>query len=387
MPMLEAATYHAAAAPGLCQRALANLPRWAEDAAASEQRARLGAEGFAALWQEGWLDLVSPRSPLPGDSRWPTLLEISRIAARACPSSAWMIALVGGHASIVGRLPPALRQTLYASGAQQLFASASASDSSRFTWTPAGIQVEGRWRFSSGIQDATWLLLNAPCAGHPDADPATRWLLPVPVAALEVLGNWAPCGMAATGSHDVRVRGLCVPHEQVMALPVLFGQRPQRGASGYLDHVPLVPYLTTSIIGPLLGCAEGAYARHLDGFTRQGRALDAHGLEQTAHAAAELACARLLYQALLARLHDAGVAGEPLDAAQQLALRRDRSYLAQRCVGVVQRLVRQQGASSLSMGDALQRHWRDVQAMALHRDVAWAMALQACADSHRQQPT
>lgn len=153
--VLEAATYHSAAESERYQRFMANLPRLANDAAATEKRARLSADTFDALFSGGWLDLVSPRSSVPSCGQWPTLLETSRIAARACASTGWMIALVGGHGSIVRRLPPEHRQHLYACGPRQLFASASASDGSRFTWTPDGIRVDGRWRFSSGIQDAT----------------------------------------------------------------------------------------------------------------------------------------------------------------------------------------------------------------------------------------
>ena len=40
-----------------------------------------------------------------------------------------------------------------------------------------GVRVSGSWRFSSGIENATWLILNAPCPNHPDAERTPRFLL------------------------------------------------------------------------------------------------------------------------------------------------------------------------------------------------------------------
>ena len=64
-----------------------------------------------------------------------------------------------------------------------------------------------------------------------------------------------------------------------------------------------------------------------------------------------------------------------------MLLKRDRAYLAQQCVEVVRRLVERLGASSLVGGNPLHRHWRDIQTMAAHRDVAWSDAMLASGES------
>ncbi|MGE7958891.1 acyl-CoA dehydrogenase family protein [Pseudomonas sp. NPDC089530] len=373
--------FHRAALPALCQRALQHLPGWRERAAGAERDRRLSRTSFGELFAGGWLDLLSPRAPATGTGHWPTLVESARIAARACSSTGWMLALVGGHGCIARRLPAACQDRLYTAGPQQLFASASSGADSQLSWEAGGLRVNGRWRFSSGIEDATWLMLNAPCANHPQAMHTPRFLLLVAAQEVEILDSWDSCGMAATGSHDVLAHQLLVPHDRVFALHEVFAPRPSAAGTDYIDRLPLVPYLTTSIVGPLLGCAEGAYAAYVAALAGSPLAGDPRVAEQAAHCAAQLYSAGLLYDSLVSRLHDAGVHDRALDERQLLLLKRDRAYLARQCVQAVQRLVERLGASSLVAGNLLQRHWRDIQAMAAHRDLVWNDAMLACGNA------
>lgn len=370
-----------------CHRAAHHLPLWHDRASAAEKNRRLSSDTLDELFAEGWLDLLSPLAPVTPTGNWPTLVESARIAARACASTGWMLALVGGHGSIARRLPPACIDQLYTDGPRQLFASASTSADSLLSFEPEGIRVDGRWRFSSGIEDATWLILNAPCPTHPEVAHTPRFLVLIAASEVERLGSWDSCGMAATGSHDVLTRGLLVSHDRVFALHEMFAQNPLALACDYIDRVPLVPYLTTSIIGPILGCAEGALAAFVAAFDGSLPVHDPRVAEQAAHSAAQLYSAELLYDSLITRLHVAGVNNRVLDTQQLLQLKRDRTYLAGQCVQAVHRLVERLGASSLVASNPLQRHWRDIQAMAAHRDVAWSETMQASGDAILQPVT
>jgi alkylation response protein AidB-like acyl-CoA dehydrogenase len=364
-----------------CHRAVHHLSLWRDRAATAEKNRRLSSDTFRELFAEGWLDLLSPLAPVTCTGNWPTLVESARIAARACASTGWMLALVGGHSSIARRLPSLCIDQLYNDGPRQLFASASTSADSLLSFEPEGIRVDGRWRFSSGIEDATWLMLNAPCPTHLEFAHTTRFLVLIAAHEVERLESWDSCGMAATGSHDVLTPGLLVPHDRVFALHEVFAQNPLALARDYIDRVTLVPYLTTSIIGPVLGCAEGALAAFVAAFDGSLPVNDHRVAEQAAHSAAQLYSAELLYDSLITRLHEAGINDQVLDTQQLLQLRRDRTYLAGQCVQVVRRLVERLGASSLVASNPLQRHWRDIQAMAAHRDVAWNETMQASGDA------
>ncbi|AMB87591.1 hypothetical protein AWM79_20770 [Pseudomonas agarici] len=381
MSDLTEQAFHNGALPSLCLRALQHLPGWYERAAAAEISRRLSSSTLDELFAGGWLDLLSPRAPVTRTGHWPTLVESARIAAKACASTGWMLALVGGHGSIIRRLPSACIDQLYIDGPRQLFASASTSVDSLLSFESAGIRVNGRWRFSSGIEDSTWLMLNAPCPNHPDAAYTPRFLVLVAAHEVERLDSWDSCGMAATGSHDVLTRRLLVPHDCVFALHEVFAQQPPASASDYIDRLPLLPYLTTSIIGPLLGCAEGALAAFVAMLNGSLSVSDPRLAEQAAHSAAQLYSAKLLYDSLITQLHEAGVNDRALDARQLLQLKRDRAYLGYQCVQAVRRLVERLGASTLVAANPLQRHWRDIQAIAAHRDLAWSETMQAWGDA------
>lgn len=362
----------------------AYLSKWRERAALADRNRQLSDETLRELHASGLLALVCPRRVQPTLPGWPTLVRSSRTAARACASTGWLISLVGGHAAIAARLDQAFETKLYSTGTPQLFASASAGPDSRLSMEPQGMRVSGRWRFSSGIEHATWLILNAPCANHPTAEASERFLVVIARKDIAVLDSWDSIGMRATGSHDVQTPGLLVPHHEVFPLQQVFGPRPAGAGHEYLYSVPIVPFITTSIIGPILGCAEGAYALHLQALARQATPPPATTLERVAHSGAQLAAASALFDSLLDRLHASGQAQRALTEPQLLALKRDRSYLTHQCVEAVRRLVEHSSASLMTTDNPLHRHWRDLQTMAAHRDVHWDSAMLASATSALQ---
>ncbi|KAB0644196.1 hypothetical protein F7R21_04180 [Burkholderia latens] len=361
----------------ICDAVRDHVPVWERRAVAAERSKRLPSETYAELHACGVLELFSPLGSVSDTSAWPTLVEASRIAARGCASTGWMIAMLGGHAAIAMRTGANCVRQLYRNGVRQRFASASAGPQSRLSYIDGGIHVTGRWRFSSGIEDATWLMLNAPCSGYPGVEPGDKVVVLVERRHVRPLASWQASGMCATGSQDVEIDHLA---DVGCATPLaeLFGVREEEGAGEYLHVVPVVPYVTTSIVGPLVGAAEGAYDAWLatlrDSSLTDAKARD-RAAERVGHAAAELAAVRLMYVSLIGRLHDAGVARRALDATDCLALRRDRAYLANRCVDIVRRIVERAGASTFTSENTIQRRWRDIQVMAAHRDVAWETAM------------
>jgi alkylation response protein AidB-like acyl-CoA dehydrogenase len=359
------------------QRATDYLPGWRERAATAEKNRSLSNETLDELFTSGLLELLCPRRAQAHVPGWPTLVQSSRTAARACASTGWMISLVGGHAAIAARLGQSFLNKLYASGEPQLFASASVGPDSLLSLEPAGVRVSGRWRFSSGIEHATWLILNAPCPGHPTASATDRFLVIVAKKDVVILDSWHAAGMRATGSHDIVIPDLLVPHDEVFALPTVFAAQPPDLGRDYLYSVPIVPFITTSIIGPVLGCAEGAYECHVEAMARQPGPPSHLALERLAHSGAQLAAANALFNALLHTLHESGLARRALTETQVLTLKRDRSYLAHLCLEAVRRLVEHSGASSMTADNPLHRHWRDLQTMVAQRDLHWDSAMLA----------
>ncbi|MEN2393626.1 hypothetical protein [Pseudomonas halotolerans] len=372
--------------PTPVERVRQRLSDWHQRAPDAEKHRKLSQATFDELFGDGLLELVSPRRASLDTPGWPALMEASRLAARACASTAWMISLVGGHAAIAGRLSRACQRRLFEDDRPQLFASASVGPHSRLSPDADGIRVNGTWRFSSGIEQATWLLLNAPVTDHDGIPGTQRMLLVVSTRDVDILDTWDTCGMAATGSHDVLLRDVLVPAEQVFHLEDIFGHRTSELSGDYLYSVPIVPFITTSLLGPVLGCAEGAYAGYIESLKQQKSPAGAPARERLAHSAAQLSAATALYTTLVSMLHDSGQARRPLSTEELLRLKRDRSYVARLCLQAIQRLVEQAGASSMTRDNALHRHWRDLQTMVAHRDVHWDSAMLGFADFVVDEP-
>ncbi|KIH83119.1 hypothetical protein UCMB321_3069 [Pseudomonas batumici] len=371
-----------------CDRARALLGRWRALAAETERARCISQQTVDDLLVGGLMQLVVPRRYGGLQSDWPTLVEASRIAARACPSTGWMIGLVGSHAAIVGRLPSLCQDTVFADGPGQIIATASVSKGVSILKVDGGFRLSGTWCFSSGIDHAHWVVLSG--KDPRDASLGQTLLFTLRRERVQVEDVWHVAGMCGTGSKDLRLDNVFVSDAWVVLQSECFGSAPVgagHNPGGYLFDVEFIPYLGSLHIGPVLGCAEGAYddcvaALRNREVTKENAASKTRPirLEQLAECAAQLSCARHLYHSIAFLLHSAGVAGRSLSLQELVTLKRDRAYLVRLCVQAVQQLVWQLGTGGIFDASPVQRHWRDLQVMASHMDVNWDSAMLAYGD-------
>jgi 3-hydroxy-9,10-secoandrosta-1,3,5(10)-triene-9,17-dione monooxygenase len=330
---------------------------------------------IAELHQSGLLRILAPRRYVGPELGWPTLVESARLAARTCPSTAWTIGLVGSHVATVARMSQECQEEVFGSTRELLVATASATLDGRMVRERGDVRVSGTWRFASAVDHAQWVVVTGHCQPARGGD-ATLTKVAIPRHRVEILDNWNASGMRATGSQDVRFDGVLVPASFAMAKDECLGWHPPGAGlhpDAYIYDVPMVPYSTTTIIGPLLGCAEGLVENYVDAARNNHRSFGETSSvvhDRLAESTAELKCARLLYEDLVGQLDAAGQARRTLEAFELLALRRDRAYLAHLCVGAAARLVRQLGASATDDDTSMQRHWRDLQVMSAHVDIS-----------------
>jgi 3-hydroxy-9,10-secoandrosta-1,3,5(10)-triene-9,17-dione monooxygenase len=346
-------------------RVAALSDRWRDRAPAAERARRLPDDTVAELFDSGLMTLAAPTRHGGAGLGWPAVVEAARLAARACPSTGWVLGVVGGHAAMAGRLPRGVGDLLFADRPQRVHATASATPDGRIVRGGDGFTVTGRWRFCSAVEHSAWIILNGLC--EPDLSNGERVLLPIPVADVRVEDGWHVSGMAATGSRDIVLDEVFVPGDRADSLRRCFAAHwsPDTAPADYLGQVPFRNYMNSFIIGPLLGCAEAA----VDAFAATARPAHRDGLTESA---AELTCARLLYESLCSTLHSAGLGRRALTTVEAATVERDRAYLAQLCVRAVHRLVRLAGTAAHFDDNLIARHWRDLQMMAAHRDVDWA---------------
>lgn len=370
-------------------------PHFAARAQATNQARRLSVETMEELHAAGLLRLLQPRHYGGSSSDWKLHVEVGRILARACPSTAWIQCVVGIHTWLASRFSTRLQDEIFAEPRILIGTAVAGGRAATVIPEDGGWRLSGRWRFVSGVDHASWVILGA----MPDDDEKRAehnfLQLAVPRGAFEIDDTWFTEGLRGTGSKDVIVRDHFVPAHRTL------WRKTMRGAAtpdalrhdGYVHHVQFAPYFGSITLGPLIGATEGLIEAYV-GVTRSrtGQILGDEVAAQTpvqlriAQSCAEVRAAALLADRILDELHESGCAGRAVTQDEWVKHRADGAMAAKLCLDAGERLIRMMGASGLTTDNPVRGFWNDVQAAAAHISVQadlnfapfgrWALGLQ-----------
>lgn len=369
----------------ILERARALVPVLRERAAATEAGRMLPAETMADLFDTGLMRLLTPAAYGGYEMGWPMHAQAARVLATACASTAWIVSVVGAHSVMAGRMPKECQDEIWADGPDVLIATGSARTTGHIEKADGGYRVSGTWRFASGVDHSKWVIVTGPVGTDDGPRAGTAFAAnmvraAMPTRDIEIVDTWFVSGMRGTGSKDVSCPDLFVPDHRVTGAADSFGASPPGAAahSGYLYQAPFIPYFGGSMLGPLLGAAEGAYGDYIESTRVRKSALFRNAVaeqapvqERLAESSAELKAARLMRKYNDDLLHERGLALQSLSAEEKLENGRDRAYVTRLCLQSVTRLVRQMGAIGISDENTVQRHFRDISAMATQIGVNW----------------
>lgn len=368
-------------------RAEALVAGWRERAPETEANRVLPRETVEELYDAELLQLFAPKRYGGLSLDWPAIVHASRIAARGCASTGWLVSVVGGHIAIVSRLPKSCQDEIFKDGVRKIITTASAQTTGTIVKEKDGYRLNGVWRFGSGIDHADYVMVTGSCDNHPNPPDPNVFRATVPRDAVEVDDTWHVAGMRGTGSKDLRFENVFVADEWVVTSPECFGMRPpgaEVNPEAYLFDVPFMPYFTNWMIGPLLGCAEGAFDAYVAATKKKVGAMTKITVadqptvqERLSESSAELDCARMMFDNITNTLHGAGLERRPLTAEEGVMINRNRAYLARLCTSSIYRLVRVMGATGIFDTNPVQRHWRDLSVMASQVGVNWDQNMMA----------
>jgi 3-hydroxy-9,10-secoandrosta-1,3,5(10)-triene-9,17-dione monooxygenase len=360
---------------------------WRERAPETEANRMLPDETVEELYDAELLQLFAPKRYGGLSLDWPAIVHASRIAARGCASTGWLISVVGGHIAIVSRLPKHCQDEIFKDGVRKIITTASAQTTGTIVKEKGGYRLNGVWRFGSGIDHADYVMVTGSCDNHTSPPDPNVFRATVPRDAVEVDDTWHVAGMRGTGSKDLRFENIFVADEWVVTSPGCFGMHPP-GADvnpeAYLFDVPFMPYFTNWMIGPLLGCAEGAFESYVVATKKKVGAMTKITVadqptvqERLSESSAELHCARMMFDSITDILHGAGLERRALTPEENVMINRNRAYLARLCTNSIYRLVRVMGATGIFNTNPVQRHWRDLSVMASQVGVNWDQNMMA----------
>jgi len=355
--------------PEIMRRVAAIAPRLAENAERCDAARQVIPESMALMVEAGLFRIIQPSRVHGYELDFRTFADAVTAVSQACPSSGWVLAVVGTHHWCLGAFPEAAQDEIFGAGQDSLIAG-TLSWQGTATPVEGGFRVEGRWQFGSGSDHAQWVMLGC-------ADPATRGPgvhLVVPRADVELDDTWRVLGFRGTGSKDVVARGVFVPAYRTIDTRKFFlGQSPHvRNHPTNLFLLPAEAIL--GVLGPaaLLGSAKLAQRKFIE--HTQSRRVIITGAPKAeyvptqlrlAEAAGEIECADLLMHEGL-RECAAILASASSTAEQRARLKWLGAYGSELCRRAVDRLFAGSGAHAVYDGSAIQAAFRNINVGAQH---------------------
>jgi alkylation response protein AidB-like acyl-CoA dehydrogenase len=230
---------------------------------------------------------------------------------------------------------------------------------------PDGYRVSGRWPYVSGVAHSTWLTLSCVVADDagPEGPSVVRTFF-VPTADGRVVDTWDVMGLRGTGSHDVVIEDVFVPHDRAFSL----GGPPRR--EGPLYAFPArglgAAMLSAMCLGVARGAIDGLIAMAAEpgpgALLRERPAVHA----RVAEAEALVGAARGWLHGSVRETWDTVASGGEATLEQRSRLRLAATHATDSAVRALDLLYAAGGASALYARNPLERRFRDVHAAAQH---------------------
>ncbi|HLJ05797.1 MAG TPA: hypothetical protein VKT26_05970 [Acetobacteraceae bacterium] len=219
----------------LLAAARALLPALQDRANATNAARDVPSETIADYHRANILRIIQPRRFGGLQLRFSLFSRIVEILTEACPSSAWVYAVLGEHQWLLASYPEQAQIDIWGDN-QRALASSSLAPRSTAERTAGGWRLSGTFPFSSGSTHASWAIIGA-FLGKP-GDPAAVAYLLVPFSEIEIIDDWHVLGLRGTGSRSLKLRDVFIPDHRVVLTSDLFaGTVP--GAKIHTDY-PLV---------------------------------------------------------------------------------------------------------------------------------------------------
>ena len=376
LPQTERRDFSAVGYAEAMRRARAIVPILRERAARAEDARMLLRENEQLLHESGLFRFHQPKSFGGMELDFVAVVDIPAELARGCPSTAWNVGNVACHHWILGYYDPATQHEVWDANPDALIASSIALAAGRGRKADGGFVINGRWPFSSAVDNSDWNMLAVSIYDGDGKTPVDWRLCLVPKSDYEVIDTWYAMGMAATGSKDVAVSELFVPERRALPLLRCRGGSGHPGAAltpGPLYRIPIVAASSHPLAPAALGAAEGAYELFLQTMaTRAGtytgaRVADFQAVQiKVARARCLIDSARDLLRQSAIAFQAAAQRNEAPDLETKLRFRAHSAFAVNQSREAVETLWSCYGAQGLYTRDPLQRHLRDVLAISQH---------------------
>lgn len=343
----------------LVARAEALIPVLAERALATEQAGRVLPETIDDLINAGLMRIGTPARWGGQGLDYDTVWEVGATLGQGCGSTAWCFMVSSVHSWQMGLAPEEAQQEFYTTPDQI----SSSGPPGKCESVDGGWTVQGRWPFSSGVDNAQWLL---PMAFTREYGMVS---LLIPKADARVVDDWDVAGLRGTGSKSVVFdEPTFVPAHRYMPFSGAGSPEAHAAHGRALYGAPLLSVIAHTLAAPLVGMAQGM----VDEFAERMKSRrSSSGTSQTdsvgqqlriAEASAMVDAAWSIGRTNLAELTERGAQDDTFTDLDRARFRRDHWFMGKLSVMAANRLFEGAGGGSLYSSDPLQRFHRDIHA-------------------------
>ena len=359
----------------LLSRARALVPSLRSRAAQCQADRRVPSETIEDFRKAGFFRILQGRRYGGYEMSPVTLYKVLQIIASGCPSSGWVLMVLGLHPLELEFMDPRCSQDVWGKDSDVRMSS-SYVPFGKVRKVDGGYMISGRWHYSSGSDYCEWALLGGMVdVGH-EFPEWKAFLIPRSDYTIDQT-TWQVFGLSGTGSKDVVTNGeVFVPEYRSHTFVPARGQMPPPKPA----HLPLnfkFPFdlvFRFGVAAANLGMACGA----LEVFREQmrGRTSRFNPSELLAAspwmghrvglAEVKIAAAKALIEADFEQMRQAIENGEDVSAEKYPHLSYHATFVGQLAEEAVSTLFKATGASGMMLTNPLQMFLRDVQSGTRH---------------------
>jgi 3-hydroxy-9,10-secoandrosta-1,3,5(10)-triene-9,17-dione monooxygenase len=341
-------------------------------AAETERLRRLSDASIAALGEAGVFRAGVPHRWGGTEIDPVTWYEAVVRIGTACPSSAWVAGVVGGHSWHAAMFPEAAQRELWGAGEDVRIAT-SFAPTGKVARVEGGFHVHGRWKFLSGVDHSQWIMVGGVLPDEGEGAEYRSFLLPASGFAIDQ-GSWHVEGLQGTGSKDVVVDCIVPAHRTQTIEEVYNGTEPGKDLNtGPIFQLPWLSRFSYAVAMPAVGALQGA----IDAFLEENRgrvsALTHKAAAENTALHVRLAEASVIARDTRARIavtwgamYETVKAGGQVSTEERVRCRFEGAYAVAQCLDAAMKIFQISGGGVLDADKSFQLYLRGIMGMRNH---------------------
>jgi 3-hydroxy-9,10-secoandrosta-1,3,5(10)-triene-9,17-dione monooxygenase len=357
------------------ERARALIPFLRKHAAANDTATMLVPEVVNALHENGLWRYIQPKVWGGMELDFVAYFDIPEMIGRGDAATAWVVANLASHHRGLALWSKQAQEEIWGKNPDILIASGIAFMQGTGRKVDGGIELSGKWGFSSGVDHSEWEQLA--CIVKDDAGKPIDWVMcQVPRPQFVVIDDWQTLGMRGTGSRTVTCDKVFVPDHRALSMHVA---NPAHAFPGLTVHTNS----TFRVPTPSLGghCIAGAMVGNATNMLEQTTALvkqrstsytgakmrDFQAVQlRVGMAGAKIDAVRVWLRNDCLEAHHVYRSGGKLDMETKLRYKRNAAMGMKLLGEAVDSLFEMLGANGIYDSSAMQRLYRDQHSAAGH---------------------